>query len=90
VVAGLNSDRDTQLVVGVAIYRFALTAGEDWDTYDRLWLGRYRRARSTTELRSIVHTLASLNVSGGTDPASAGYPGIALRLAGDARPIGVV
>jgi hypothetical protein len=40
VVAGLNSDRNTQPFVGVAIYRFALTTGGDWDTFDRLWLGR--------------------------------------------------
>ena len=40
VVAGLNSDRDTQPFAGVAIYRFALTTNRDWSTYDHLWLGR--------------------------------------------------
>jgi hypothetical protein len=40
VVAGLNSDRDTHPFVGVAIYRFGLTTDSDWNTYNRLWLGR--------------------------------------------------
>jgi Glycosyl hydrolases family 18 len=39
VVAGLNSNRDTSLFTGVAIYRYALTTDADWNTYDRLWLG---------------------------------------------------
>ena len=40
VVAGLNSDRDTSPFVGVAIYRLATTSPEEWDSYERLWLGK--------------------------------------------------
>ncbi|MFI5274805.1 MAG: hypothetical protein ACHQ4H_17375 [Ktedonobacterales bacterium] len=40
VVAGLNSDRDTQPFTGVAIYRFALTTDDDWATYQKTWLGK--------------------------------------------------
>ena len=40
VVAGLNSDRDTQPFAGVAIYRYALTTNADWDEYNALWLGK--------------------------------------------------
>ncbi|MGH2517187.1 MAG: glycosyl hydrolase family 18 protein [Ktedonobacterales bacterium] len=40
VVAGLNSNTQTQPFAGVAIYRFALTTAADWSTYDSLWLGK--------------------------------------------------
>jgi hypothetical protein len=39
VIAGLNSDHDTQPFVGVAIYRLAVTTSTDWQTYDEMWLG---------------------------------------------------
>ena len=40
VIAGLNSDTETQPFTGVAIYRLAVTTAADWQTYDHLWLGR--------------------------------------------------
>lgn len=40
VISGLNSDRDTQPFVGVAIYRYALISDADWDDYNTLWLGK--------------------------------------------------
>jgi glycosyl hydrolase family 18 (putative chitinase) len=40
VIAGLNSDRETQPFTGVAIYRLGVTTATDWQTYDQLWLGR--------------------------------------------------
>ncbi|HLZ23855.1 MAG TPA: glycosyl hydrolase family 18 protein [Ktedonobacterales bacterium] len=40
VVAGLNSNTDTDPFAGVAIYRYALTTDTDWSTYDSLWLGK--------------------------------------------------
>lgn len=40
VVAGLNSNTDTQPFAGVAIYRYALTTAADWSAYDSLWLGK--------------------------------------------------
>jgi hypothetical protein len=40
VIAGLNSDRTTAPFAGVAIYRYALTTPSEWQTYDRLWLGK--------------------------------------------------
>lgn len=40
VIAGLNSDRDTSPFTGVAIYRYALTSDDDWNTYDKMWLGK--------------------------------------------------
>jgi Glycosyl hydrolases family 18 len=40
VVAGLNSNRDTSAFTGVAIYRYASTSDADWQTYDRVWLGK--------------------------------------------------
>ncbi len=40
VIAGLNSDTETQPFTGVAIYRLAVTSPSDWQTYDQLWLGQ--------------------------------------------------
>jgi spore germination protein YaaH len=40
VAAGLNSTGDPHPFGGVAIYRFGLTTGGDWATYDKAWLGR--------------------------------------------------
>lgn len=40
VTAGLNSDRDTNPFVGVAVYRYGTTDGDEWNTYNRFWLGR--------------------------------------------------
>jgi hypothetical protein len=40
VIAGLNSDTETEPFTGVAIYRFGLTSSDEWATYNRLWLGR--------------------------------------------------
>ncbi|HLY30842.1 MAG TPA: glycosyl hydrolase family 18 protein [Ktedonobacterales bacterium] len=40
VTAGLNSDRQTQPFVGVAIYRYAVTSDSSWATYNHLWLGK--------------------------------------------------
>ena len=40
VAAGLNSTRDPSPFAGVAIYRFELTTGGDWTTYDKAWLGK--------------------------------------------------
>lgn len=40
VIAGLNSDVETQPFAGVAIYRLAVTTSTDWQTYDQLWLGK--------------------------------------------------
>ena len=40
VVAGLNSNTDTQPFGGVAIYRYALTTDADWSTYNSIWLGK--------------------------------------------------
>jgi hypothetical protein len=39
VTAGLNSDTASSPFAGVAIYRFALTSDDSWNTYDRVWLG---------------------------------------------------
>lgn len=40
VIAGLNSDHETQPFAGVAIYRYAVTSSADWDDYNTLWLGK--------------------------------------------------
>lgn len=40
VIAGLNSEDETEPFVGVAIYRLGVTTSADWRTYDRMWLGR--------------------------------------------------
>lgn len=40
VVAGLNSDDETQPFTGVAIYRLAVTSPSDWQVYDQMWLGQ--------------------------------------------------
>lgn len=40
IIAGLNSNRNTQPFVGVAIYRLATTDQPAWATYDHLWLGK--------------------------------------------------
>jgi hypothetical protein len=40
VIAGLNSNSETEPFTGVAIYRLAVTTPEEWDTYDQLWLGQ--------------------------------------------------
>ncbi|HEX9036767.1 MAG TPA: glycosyl hydrolase family 18 protein [Ktedonobacterales bacterium] len=46
VIAGLNSDDETQPFAGVAIYRMAVTSDADWRTYDELWLGESTQARA--------------------------------------------
>lgn len=40
VIAGLNSDRDTQPFAGVAIYRYSVTTDANWHDYNALWLGK--------------------------------------------------
>lgn len=40
VIAGLNSNRDTQPFAGVAIYRYAFISDTDWNDYNTLWLGK--------------------------------------------------
>lgn len=40
VTAGLNSDKETQPFVGVAIYRLGVTTPEDWQTYDQMWIDK--------------------------------------------------
>ena len=40
VIAGLNSDTETQPFTGVAIYRLAVTAPSDWQIYNQVWLGQ--------------------------------------------------
>ena len=37
---GLNSDRNTSLFTGVAIYRLGTTTDASWQTYDSAWLGK--------------------------------------------------
>jgi spore germination protein YaaH len=39
ITAGLNSDSETSPFAGVAIYRYALTSDDAWNTYDKVWLG---------------------------------------------------
>lgn len=39
VIAGLNSDDETQPFTGVAIYRLGVTSDDEWRAYDQLWLG---------------------------------------------------
>ena len=39
IAAGLNSDTESSPFAGVAIYRFALTSDDSWNTYDKVWLG---------------------------------------------------
>ncbi len=37
---GLNSNADTSLFTGVAVYRLATTSDASWRTYDSAWLGK--------------------------------------------------
>jgi hypothetical protein len=39
IAAGLNSETESSPFAGVAIYRFALTSDDSWNTYDKVWLG---------------------------------------------------
>ncbi len=39
IAAGLNSETESSPFAGVAIYRFALTSDDAWNTYDKVWLG---------------------------------------------------
>src|SRR5262249_18949176 len=45
VIAGLNSNHDTSYFTGVAIYRLATTSDASWQTYERLWLGKWPPSR---------------------------------------------
>jgi spore germination protein YaaH len=39
IAAGLNSETESSPFAGVAIYRFALTSDDAWNTYNKVWLG---------------------------------------------------